>query len=44
MIIIEPASTSDAHSIQALLRETWKATYDDHLSQATLDEVYKNWQ
>jgi ribosomal protein S18 acetylase RimI-like enzyme len=38
------ATFHDAAAIQTLLRETWKDTYGDHLSQETLDEVYKNWQ
>ncbi len=38
------ATLNDAAAIQKLLRETWKDTYGDHLSQETLDEVYKTWQ
>jgi ribosomal protein S18 acetylase RimI-like enzyme len=44
MIQILNASVEDAAAIQQLLRETWKDTYGDHLSQETLDEVYQNWQ
>ena len=44
MIIIRPAQASEASVIQTLLRETWQDTYGDHLSQVTLNEVYKNWQ
>jgi len=44
MIIISQAQSSDTFAIQKLLKETWKATYSDHLSQATLNEVYRNWQ
>jgi ribosomal protein S18 acetylase RimI-like enzyme len=44
MLQILDASLDDAPAIQTLLRETWKDTYGDHLSQETLDEVYKNWQ
>jgi len=39
MIKIFQAQLSDVLAIQELLKETWKATYSDHLSQATLDEV-----
>jgi ribosomal protein S18 acetylase RimI-like enzyme len=38
------ATFKDIAAIQKLLRETWKDTYGHHLSQETLDEVYKNWQ
>jgi ribosomal protein S18 acetylase RimI-like enzyme len=44
MVQISQAIPSDVTAIQNLLRETWLDTYGDHLSQATLDEVYKNWQ
>jgi ribosomal protein S18 acetylase RimI-like enzyme len=44
MIQLLNASLEDAAAIQTLLKETWKDTYGDHLSQETLDEVYKNWQ
>jgi ribosomal protein S18 acetylase RimI-like enzyme len=44
MIQILNASVEDAAAIQRLLRDTWKDTYGDHLSQETLDEVYQNWQ
>jgi ribosomal protein S18 acetylase RimI-like enzyme len=44
MIQILNASVEDAAALQQLLRDTWKDTYGDHLSQETLDEVYKNWQ
>lgn len=44
MIKIEKATSGDAQAIQKLLRETWIDTYGSYLSQATLDEVYKNWQ
>jgi ribosomal protein S18 acetylase RimI-like enzyme len=44
MFQIVNATLSDAPAIQKLLRETWKDTYGDHLSQETLDEVYKTWQ
>jgi ribosomal protein S18 acetylase RimI-like enzyme len=44
MLQILNASVEDAAAIQELLRETWKDTYGNHLSQETLDEVYKNWQ
>lgn len=44
MLQILNATLNDAAAIQKLLRETWKDTYGDHLSQATLDEVYQNWQ
>ncbi len=44
MVEIKTATSADAPSIQKLLRETWLDTYGDHLSQATLEEVYKNWQ
>ena len=43
MVQILSATINDAEAIQKLLRETWKDTYGDHLSQETLDEVYKNW-
>lgn len=38
------ATLADLPAIQKLLRETWKDTYSDHLSQQTLDEVYQKWQ
>ena len=44
MFQVVDATVNDATAIQQLLRETWKDTYVDHLSQETLDEVYKNWQ
>ena len=44
MVQIVNATFNDAEAIQRLLRETWKDTYGDHLSQETLDEVYKKWQ
>jgi ribosomal protein S18 acetylase RimI-like enzyme len=44
MFQIVNATFNDATAIQNLLRETWKDTYGDHLSQETLDEVYKNFQ
>jgi ribosomal protein S18 acetylase RimI-like enzyme len=44
MLEIVNASLDDAAAIQKLLKETWKDTYGDHLSQETLDEVYKSWQ
>ena len=44
MVQIVNATFDDATAIQNLLKETWKDTYGDHLSQETLDEVYKNWQ
>src|SRR5215211_2850269 len=44
MFQVVNATFNDAAAIQKLLRETWKDTYGDHLSQETLDEVYKNWQ
>jgi ribosomal protein S18 acetylase RimI-like enzyme len=43
MFQVVNAALNDAVAIQKLLRETWKDTYGDHFSQATLDEVYKNW-
>ena len=44
MVQVVDATVDDAAAVQALLRETWQDTYGDHLSPATLDEVYKNWQ
>ncbi len=44
MVQVVNATVNDAAAVQKLLRETWKDTYGDHLSQETLDEVYKNWQ
>lgn len=44
MFKVVNATFNDAAAIQKLLRETWKDTYGDHLSQAALDEVYQNWQ
>ena len=44
MVQIVDATIDDVAAIQRLLRETWQDTYGDYLSQATLDEVYKNWQ
>jgi ribosomal protein S18 acetylase RimI-like enzyme len=44
MVQVVNATVADATAIQKLLRETWQDTYGDHLSQATLAEVYKNWQ
>ena len=44
MVQMRSATSNDAEAIQKLLRETWMDTYGDHLSQETLDEVYKNWQ
>ncbi len=44
MFQIVSATAEDAEPIQQLLRDTWKHTYGDHLSQKTLEEVYKNWQ
>jgi ribosomal protein S18 acetylase RimI-like enzyme len=44
MFQVVDATFDDAAAIQKLLRETWKDTYGDYLSQETLDEVYKNWQ
>lgn len=44
MFQVVNATVNDAAAIQKLLQETWKDTYGDHLSQETLDEVYKNWQ
>jgi ribosomal protein S18 acetylase RimI-like enzyme len=44
MFQVVSATFNDAVAIQRLLRETWKDTYGDHLSQETLDEVYENWQ
>jgi ribosomal protein S18 acetylase RimI-like enzyme len=44
MFQVVHATVADAPAIQQLLRETWQDTYGDHLSQETLDEVYKNWQ
>lgn len=44
MVQVVDATLDDAVAIQKLLSETWKDTYGDYLSQATLDEVYKNWQ
>ncbi len=44
MFQIFQAQLSDVISIQQLLKETWADTYGDHLSQTTLDEVYKKWQ
>jgi ribosomal protein S18 acetylase RimI-like enzyme len=44
MVQVVDASSGDALAIQKLLRETWKDTYGNYLSQETLDEVYKNWQ
>ena len=38
------AATEDIPAIQKLLRVTWDDTYGNHLSQMTLDEVYRNWQ
>lgn len=43
MIHIVNATPTDAVAIQTLLKDTWKDTYGDYLSQATLDEVYENW-
>lgn len=43
MLQVVNATLNDAASVQSLLKETWKDTYSDHLSQETLDEVYKNW-
>jgi ribosomal protein S18 acetylase RimI-like enzyme len=44
MVQLVNASSKDVVAIQKLLKETWKDTYGNHLSQETLDEVYKNWQ
>jgi ribosomal protein S18 acetylase RimI-like enzyme len=44
MFQVVNATLNDVAAIQKLLKETWKDTYGDHLSQETLDEVYKNWQ
>lgn len=44
MVQVVHATLADAIAIQTLLSETWKDTYGEYLSQATLDEVYKNWQ
>ena len=44
MLQVVNATVADATAIQTLLRETWKDTYGDHLSEETLGEVYKNWQ
>lgn len=44
MLQIHNATVDDVAAIQTLLRETWQDTYSDHLSQETLDEVYKTWQ
>lgn len=44
MFQVTHATIDDAAPIQQLLRETWQDTYGDHLSETTLDEVYKNWQ
>ena len=44
MFQVVNATLHDAVAIQRLLRDTWEDTYGDYLSQATLDEVYKNLQ
>ena len=44
MFQIVDAVFGDAAGIQRLLRETWQDTYRDHLSQETLEEVYKHFQ
>ncbi len=44
MVLVRKAKPSDASAVQKLLRETWLDTYGNYLSQATLDEVYRNWQ
>lgn len=44
MLQVVEATAHDAAAVRKLLRETWQDTYGDHLSQATLDEVYNTWQ
>jgi ribosomal protein S18 acetylase RimI-like enzyme len=44
MMAIRKATSKEVLAVQKLLRETWLYTYSNHLSQATLDEVYKTWQ
>ncbi|MBI5614215.1 GNAT family N-acetyltransferase [Candidatus Gottesmanbacteria bacterium] len=44
MMKIAHATPQDVIEIQRLLRETWNDTYGGYFFQATLDEVYKNWQ
>jgi ribosomal protein S18 acetylase RimI-like enzyme len=44
MFQVVNATFHDVVAIQKLLRETWKDTYGDHLSQETLDAVYENFQ
>ena len=43
MVSIEPAKVEDVSEIKQVLSETWRATYQSFLSQATIDTVTSVW-
>ncbi len=43
MLSIERAKTEEVDAIKEVLTETWLATYADHLSRATIDQVTTHW-
>ena len=43
MVRIEPAKVEDVLEIKQVLSETWRATYQSFLSQATIDKVTAVW-
>ena len=43
MITIERAKAEEVDAIKQVLSETWVATYADHLSRATIEQVTTHW-
>jgi ribosomal protein S18 acetylase RimI-like enzyme len=43
MFTIERATVDDVEVIKQVLSETWLATYADHLSRATIEQVTTHW-
>jgi ribosomal protein S18 acetylase RimI-like enzyme len=43
MLTIERAEAEDVEAIRQVLSETWVATYADHLSASTIEQVATNW-
>jgi ribosomal protein S18 acetylase RimI-like enzyme len=43
MFIIERATVEEVDPIKQVLSETWAATYGDHLSRSTIEQVTKHW-
>ena len=43
MITIQRAKAEEVDAIKQVLSETWVATYADHLSRSTIDQVTRHW-